>query len=78
MELVLDRSLSDRRIYPALDINRAGTRREEKLLSRKDLARVWILRRLLNDMSPIEAMEFLLDRLARTKTNREFLDAMSD
>ncbi|UCH11666.1 MAG: transcription termination factor Rho [Fidelibacterota bacterium] len=78
MELVLDRSLSDRRIYPALDINRAGTRREEKLLSRKDLSRIWILRRLLNDMSPVEAMEFLLDRLSRTKTNREFLDTMSD
>ncbi|UCD39263.1 MAG: transcription termination factor Rho [Fidelibacterota bacterium] len=78
MELVLDRNLSDRRIYPALDINRAGTRREEKLLSRKDLSRIWILRRLLNDMSAVEAMEFLLDRLQRTKKNREFLDTMSD
>ncbi len=78
MELVLDRNLSDRRVYPSIDVNRTGTRREEKLLSRKDLSRIWILRRLLNDMSVVEAMEFLLDRLQRTKTNREFLDTMSD
>ena len=78
MELVLDRTLSERRIYPSIDLNKTGTRREEKLLSRKDLSRLWILRRLLNDMSPVEAMEFLLDRLQRTKTNREFLDTMSD
>jgi len=77
MELILDRNLSDRRVYPAIDINRTGTRREEKLLSRKDLSRIWILRRLLNDMSVVEAMEFLLDRLQRTKSNREFLDTMS-
>lgn len=78
MELVLDRTLSERRIYPSIDLNRTGTRREEKLVSRKDLSRIWILRRLLNDMSPVEAMEFLLDRLQRTKNNREFLDTMSD
>ncbi len=77
MELVLDRNLSDRRVYPSIDINRTGTRREEKLLSRKDLSRIWILRRLLNNMSVVEAMEFLLDRLQRTKSNREFLDTMS-
>lgn len=76
MELVLDRNLSNRRVYPSIDINRSGTRREEKLLSRKDLSRIWILRRLLSDMSVVEAMEFLLDRLQRTKTNREFLDTM--
>ena len=76
MELVLDRNLSNRRIYPAIDVNRSGTRREEKLLSRKDLSRIWILLRLLSDMSVVEAMEFLLDRLQRTKTNREFLDTM--
>ncbi len=78
MELVLDRNLSDRRVYPSIDINRTGTRREEKLLSRKDLSRIWILRRLLNNMSVVEAMEFLLDRLQRTKSNREFLDTMSN
>ena len=77
MELVLDRNLSDRRIYPSIDINRSGTRREDKLLSRKDLSRIWILRRLLNNMNPAEAIEFLLDKLQRTKTNREFLDSMS-
>ncbi len=77
MELVLDRKLSDRRIYPSIDINRSGTRREDKLMSRKDLSRIWILRRLLNDMNDQEAIEFLLDRLARTKNNREFLDSMS-
>jgi len=77
MELVLDRNLSDRRVYPSIDVNRTGTRKEEKLLSRKDLSRIWILRRMLNDMSVVEAMEFLLDRLQRTKSNREFLDTMS-
>lgn len=77
MELVLDRNLSERRVYPSIDVNRTGTRKEENLLSRKDLSRVWILRRLLNDMSVVEAMEFLLDRLQRTKSNREFLDTMS-
>ena len=77
MELVLDRNLSDRRVYPSIDINRSGTRREDKLLSRKDLSRIWILRRLLNNMNPAEAIEFLLDKLQRTKTNREFLDSMS-
>ena len=77
MELVLDRNLSDRRVYPSIDVNRTGTRKEEKLLSRKDLSRIWILRRLLNNMSVVEAMEFLLDRLQRTKSNREFLDTMS-
>ncbi len=77
MELVLDRNLSERRVYPSIDVNRTGTRKEEKLLSRKDLSRIWILRRLLNNMSVVEAMEFLLDRLQRTKSNREFLDSMS-
>ena len=77
MELALDRNLSDRRIYPAIDINRSGTIREEKLLSRKDLSRIWILRRLLNDMTPVEAVEFMLDKMQRTKNNREFLDSMS-
>ena len=77
MELVLDRNLSDRRVYPAIEINRSGTRREDKLLSRKDLSRIWILRRLLNNMNTVEAIEFLLDKMQRTKTNREFLDSMS-
>ncbi|MCH7520258.1 MAG: transcription termination factor Rho [Candidatus Marinimicrobia bacterium] len=77
MELVLDRNLSDRRVYPAININRSGTRREDKLLSRKTLSRIWILRRLINDMNTVESIEFLLDRLQRTKNNQEFLDSMS-
>ena len=76
-ELVLDRELSDKRIYPAININRSGTRREEKLLSNRDLSRIWVLRKLLSEMKTKEAMEFLLERLSRTKTNREFLDTMS-
>ena len=77
MELVLDRSLSDRRIYPSIDVNRSGTRREDKLIGRKDLSRIWLLRKMLNDMTNVEAMEFLLDKLSRTKSNRDFFDSMS-
>lgn len=77
MEIVLDRRLADRRIFPAIDINRSGTRKEELLLSKKELSRVWILRKFLNEMNPIEAMEFLLDKMRGTKTNDEFLDSMS-
>jgi len=74
---VLDRELSDKRIYPSININKSGTRREEKLLSNRDLSRIWVLRKLLSEMKTKEAMEFLLERLSRTKTNREFLDTMS-
>ena len=77
MELVLDRRLSDRRVYPAFDIIKSGTRKEELLLSRKELGRMWILRKLLNEMKVEEAMEFMQDRMKRTKTNEEFLDTMS-
>ena len=77
MELVLDRRLSDRRIFPAFDIIKSGTRKEELLLSRKQLGRMWILRKLLNDMKVEEAIQFMLDRIKRTKTNDEFLDTMS-
>lgn len=77
MEIVLDRRLADRRIFPAIDINRSGTRKEELLLSKKELSRVWVLRKLLNEMNPIEAMEFLLDKMRGTKNNDEFLDSMS-
>jgi transcription termination factor Rho len=77
MELVLDRELSDKRIYPAININRSGTRREEKLLKPRDLSRIWVLRKLLAEMKNIESIEFLLERISRTKTNREFLDTMS-
>ncbi len=77
MELVLDRKLSDRRIYPSFDLIRSGTRKEELLLDKKVLARMWILRKLLNEMKVIEAMEFIQDRMRRTKTNEEFMETMS-
>ena len=77
MELVLDRRLSDRRIYPAIDINRSGTRKEELLLSKAELSRTWILRKLLNEMTPVEAMEFLLERMQRSGTNKEFIQSMN-
>ena len=76
-ELVLDRDLSDRRVYPSINVKRSGTRKEEKLIGRKDLSRVWLIRKLLDEMTNIEAMEFLLEKLGRTKHNREFLDSMS-
>ncbi len=78
MEMVLDRRLSDRRIFPAMDINRSGTRKEELLLSPEDLRKVWILRRFLNEMNSVEAMEFLLDRISKTKNNAKFLESMKD
>jgi transcription termination factor Rho len=77
MELALDRQLSDRRIYPSFDIVRSGTRKEELLLSKKELGRIWILRKLLSEMKVIEAMEFMIQRMRRTKSNKEFLDTMS-
>jgi len=77
MEIVLDRRLSDRRIFPAMDINRSSTRKEELLMSPDELNRIWILRKFLNEMSPIEAMEFLLERVLKTKTNAKFLEGMS-
>ncbi|MCD4692755.1 MAG: transcription termination factor Rho [Calditrichales bacterium] len=77
MELVLDRRLTDRRIFPSIDINKSGTRKEELLLSREELARLWILRKLLNEMNIIEAMEFLLDKMSETKTNKDFLRSMN-
>jgi transcription termination factor Rho len=76
-EIVLDRKMADRRIFPAVDINKSGTRKEELLLSREELNRVWILRKVLNPLSPVEAMELILERLAKTKSNKEFLDSMS-
>jgi len=77
MEILLDRRLADRRIFPAFDIIRSGTRKEELLTDSADLNRIWILRKVISDMTPLEAMEFLLDRMQGTKANREFLKAMS-
>lgn len=77
MEIVLDRDLSDRRIFPAIDVNKSGTRREELLMKEEDLAKVWILRKILSDFNPIEAMEFLLDKMRGTKNNKDFLTNMN-
>jgi len=76
MEIVLDRRLSDRRIFPAMDVNRSGTRKEELLLKNGELNKVWILRKFLAEMNPVEGMEFLLDRIRKTKNNKSFLDSM--
>lgn len=76
MELVLDRNLSDRRIFPSIDINKSGTRKEELLLTKMELNRVWILRKLLSEFTTIEALEFLLERMRGTKSNKKFLESM--
>lgn len=77
MEIVLDRRISDRRVFPAMDVNKSGTRKEELLLSNESLNRVWLLRKLVSDYNPIEAMEFLLDKMRGTKSNEEFLSIMN-
>jgi transcription termination factor Rho len=76
MEIHLDRKLSDKRTFPAIDILKSGTRKEELLISKEDLQRVYVLRRVLNPLSPVEAMELLLDKMGKTKSNAEFLNAM--
>ena len=75
MELHLDRRLVDKRVWPAIDVNKSGTRREELLMDAEELRRVWILRRVLNDMNSVEAMELLTGRMKKSKTNAEFLMA---
>jgi transcription termination factor Rho len=77
MEIHLDRRLVDKRIFPAIDINRSGTRKEELLLGKDVLARVWILRKLLAQLNPVESMEFIMDKITDTKNNHEFLDSMN-
>ncbi len=77
MELVLDRNLSDKRIYPSIDINKSSTRKEELLLSKNELNRVWILRKYLSESTTIEAADFILDRMRGTKSNKKFLESMS-
>jgi len=77
MEIVFDRRLADRRIFPAMDVNRSGTRKEELLLDEETLQRVWLLRKILADMNPVEAMEFLKNKVLSTKTNKQFLDSMA-
>ncbi|MGQ9689565.1 MAG: transcription termination factor Rho, partial [Desulfobaccales bacterium] len=77
MEIHLDRKLTEKRIFPSIDINRSGTRKEELLLPPEDLNRIWILRKLLSPLSPVDSMEFLLEKLKDTKTNADFLAAMN-
>jgi transcription termination factor Rho len=77
MEIHLDRKLTEKRIFPSIDINRSGTRKEELLIAPEDLNRIWILRKLLSPLSPVDSMEFLLEKLKDTKTNADFLAAMN-
>jgi transcription termination factor Rho len=76
-EIILDRKLVDKRVFPAIDIQRSGTRKEELLIPKEDLTRIWVLRKVLNPLSPVEAMELLIDKLNKTKSNGEFLANMS-
>ena len=76
MEIHLDRKLVDKRVFPAIDIIKSGTRKEELLHTKDDLNRIWVLRKVLNSLSPVEAMELLIDKLNKTKSNAEFLAAM--
>ncbi len=77
MEIHLDRKLTDRRVFPSIDINRSGTRKEELLIEQADLNRIWILRKLLAPLTPVDSMEFLLEKIKGTKDNKKFLDSMS-
>jgi transcription termination factor Rho len=77
MEINLDRRLVDRRVYPSIDIQRSGTRKEELLLEQNDLNRIWLLRKVLQPMNTVESMEFLLEKMRATKNNRDFLDSMN-
>ncbi|MBI4597366.1 MAG: transcription termination factor Rho [Candidatus Omnitrophica bacterium] len=77
MELTLDRNLFQRRIYPAIDIRRSNTRREELLIPNDELQKIWVLRKVLNEMDPVQSMELLIDRLSKTKSNQEFLATMA-
>jgi transcription termination factor Rho len=77
MEIILDRKLADRRVFPAIDINRSGTRKEELLLESSELNRIWVLRKVLNPLGTVESMEFLLDKMVETKNNKDFLESMN-
>jgi len=77
MELQLDRTLFQRRVYPAIDIKRSNTRKEELLVNEKELQRIWLLRKVLNELNSIEAMELLIEKISKTKTNDDFLESMN-
>jgi transcription termination factor Rho len=76
-EIVLDRKLADKRVFPAIDITKSGTRKEELLVDKGTLAKMWVLRRILNPMGTMDSMEFLLDKLKGTKSNADFFDSMN-
>ena len=76
-EIVLDRKLSDKRIYPAIDINKSGTRKEDLLVDKQDLSKMWVMRKILGSMNTIESMEFLLEKLKNTKDNNDFFKSMN-
>jgi transcription termination factor Rho len=77
MELLLDRKIANRRIFPAIDLTSSSTRRDDMLLDETTLQKMWVLRKYLNDMNPVEAMEFINDRLKQSKSNEEFLISMN-
>ncbi len=77
MEINLDRRLVDKRVFPAIDISRSGTRKEELLIEEQDLNRIWVLRKVLSQMNEVEAVELLIDKLGKAKTNQDFLNAMT-
>jgi transcription termination factor Rho len=76
MEIHLDRKLTDKRVFPSIDVAKSGTRKEELLIPKEDLNRIWVLRKVLNPLSPVEAMELLIDKMSKTKTNSDFLASM--
>jgi transcription termination factor Rho len=78
MELQLDRKIANKRIFPAIDLTSSSTRREDLLLDEKTLQRMWIMRKYLSDMNPVEAMSFINDRFRKTRNNEEFLISMND
>jgi transcription termination factor Rho len=77
MEVHLDRKLADKRVFPSIDISQSGTRKEELLVDKEDLNKMWILRKVLSSLSTVEGMEFLIDKIKNTKTNKEFLESMN-
>jgi transcription termination factor Rho len=76
-EIVLDRKISDKRVFPSIDIMKSGTRKEELLIDKETLSKIYVLRRILNPMGTVDAIEFLLDKLKQTKTNDDFFDSMN-
>jgi transcription termination factor Rho len=76
MEIHLDRKLTDKRVFPSIELQKSGTRKEELLIPKDDLNRIWVLRKVLGPLSPVEAMELLLDKMSKTKSNAEFLASM--